>query len=161
MKNKYDKIMQRIKFQRLESHVSITSKDIRKLEKRLGHSLPEDYGIFLSKYGLTAGTGDVRFGILNDPDQDESSIEEFYGINPDDGRDLYDLREAFEHELPLEFLPIASSGAGHIVLALSGESEGEVYWWLTHGGSEDPYEDLELISHNFDQFMNSLHVSQD
>jgi hypothetical protein len=55
-------------------------------------------------------------------------------------------------------LPIADSPGGQICLGLQGETRGKVYWWDRSEPSENPNDNLELIGHDFESFINSLYV---
>ena len=156
--NKYENAMNRIGFYyiRGEEGCATTSEAVLNLEQAIGFPLPEDYKIFLMKYGLTAGRGLVRFGNLDDPTQPESTIGVFYGIRAGDSYDILSTKQGFDDDLPAEMLPIASSPGGQIVLCLAGENVGKVYWWPPHGGGNSAYEDLELIAYDVDRFVDSL-----
>jgi SMI1-KNR4 cell-wall len=158
MQNKYDSVMDRIKiyYVHKDQHAPPSEDDIRRFEKQIDSPLPADYRTFLAKYGLSAGGGITRFQNLNDPTQEESSVGVFYGLRPGDTYDLMDNWHMFKDDLPSGLLPIASSPGGQIVLSLSGDDAGRVFWWSQHRGSPDPYDDLELIAYDFDSFVNSL-----
>lgn len=159
MRNKYDQIMDRIRFRYIRGAGSLRDGQLEELEKAIGYSLPPDYRTFLSKYGITAGDGETRYGQLDNPDEEEeASVKVFYGILPGDGYDLLRIHEGFADLLPSHLLPIASSPGGQIVLSLAGPDAGRLYWWTPHRGSPDPHDDLIPIAYDFDTFMRSLRL---
>lgn len=159
--NKYDGVMRRINYYYVAGDGrAVSAGDVERLSSLIGHPLPDDYSVFLRKYGLTAGRGVVKFGNLDRPDEEESSVEVFYGIRADDSYDLLGTRESFADDLPSNLLPIASSPGGEIVLSLAGDNLGKAYWWSSHRGSANPYDDCELIAYSFDSFMNSLRLHE-
>lgn len=160
MTNRYDAVMHRIGAipVRGDSFRVLMEADVLGLEKQLGYALPDDYREFICKYGLSAWDGEVRFRNMDDPSEIETSVDVFYGIAPGDTYDLVYKKKLFGERLPPQFLPIASSPGGHIVLALTAPDRGNVYWWSPHRCSPDPRDDMELISRSFDSFVNSLTV---
>src|SRR5262249_20601995 len=111
MDNKYDAVMRRIGFYHIlkGDHAPISASDVNLFEADIGYPLPGDYKEFLLNYGLTAGRGITRFSNLDDPNQEETSVEVFYGLRPGDSRDLRNIRDGFGDDLPAHLLPIASS----------------------------------------------------
>ena len=144
MHNRYDSIMTRIGYSYLPGtgHGPTTNEAISQFEQAIGYDLPEDYKTFVQKYGFTMGRGGTRFGNLDNPDQDETSIGVFYGIGSDDSFGLLSKKEGFADDLPPHLLPIASSPGGQIVLSLAGQDVAKIYWWSPHRGSDDVYDDL-------------------
>lgn len=162
MGNKYDETMGRLNCHRIGAgdFTPPTAEDFQHFEQVIGYSLPGDYRAFLSKYGGTAGGGNTRFGNLDDPTQEESSVEVFYELRTGGRQDLLGKRESFGDVIPSHILPIASSPGGQIVLSLAGDDFGRLYWWSPHRGSADPYDDFELIAYDFDSFVNSLRIHE-
>lgn len=159
VKNRYDAVMSQIHASPIRGGGGFAQLDEARLtsvESRIGFPLPADYREFLSKYGFTAGTGDVRF---RDAESEiESSVGAFYGVDPEHRADLVGMKEGFGDRLPAWILPVASSAGGLFCLSLAGEDLGSIFWWSPHRGSPDPLDDLELVAPSFDAFINSLIV---
>ena len=161
METKYDAAMNRIRFKYVpqKTQRQPTEADIENLERTLGYSLPPDYRTFLAKYGLSTGSGIVHFGNLDDPDEEESSVGVFFGVQPGDSRNLLNQRSACVEVLdfPAHMLPIADGPGGMFVIALAGPGVRRIF------GSNIPDEptDFELIAYDFDRFINSLKLVED
>jgi len=159
--NKYDSVMQRIRYRYVPGQVPVTEDALREFEARIGYTLPADYRTFLLKYGMCAAAGGTRFRNTDDPEQIESSVNVFYGLKPGDTYDLFENRRILGDRLPAHLLPFASGSGGDFCVSLQGEDAGRIYWWYPHGGTDDPYEDLELVAHDFDGFIESLTVCEE
>jgi len=155
--------MDRINFRYVRGSGKLRQGAIEQLESDIGFVLPSDYREFISKFGITAGRGDVRYGQFESPEEEEASVEVFYGIKADDTYESYDLqniREGFEDVLPGHLLAIASSPGGQILLSLAGNDKAMVYWWAPDCGSPG-LDDLIPIARDFDTFMRSLRVHEE
>jgi hypothetical protein len=153
MDTPFDPVMSRIHYWYVSEPVPVRDDDIRSFEEELGCPLPASYRLFLKKYGLAAGKGDTRFSTGGEV---ASAVDVFYGFKPGDNYDIRDNWESYSDELPGNLLPIASGSGGQFLLSLAGEDKGTIYWWLPEYGPVDSTDDLEPVSDNFDQFVNSL-----
>jgi len=158
----HDEIMERIKYWVVGGggRQSLSAEDITRFEETIGFALPGDYRAFVTKYGGTAGGGHTCYSTDDDPDEADASVEVFYDLNPNGMYDLAGIRESFGDDVPRHLLPIASSPGGQIILSLSGEDRGQVYWWSPHRGSSEFYDDLIPISRTFDGFLCSLSLRE-
>ncbi len=154
--NAFDAVMSRIRYRHMAPPESVTDAELNLFEQQLGYSLPSSYRLFLMKYGLTTGTGDIRFTSLGSPGEIETSVEVFYGFKAGDLYDLRGARERYSDELPSHLLPIASGSGGQFLLSLSGADNGTIYWWLPEYGPVESMDNLEPIADSFERFINSL-----
>jgi hypothetical protein len=165
MHNKYDDLMDRIKYRYIRGNGQLHESSLKRLEIAIGYSLPPDYREFLSKFGFTAGGGRTHYGQFDNPDaEEEASVDVFYGIREDEAYESYDLQnihEGFGDVLPGHLLAIASSPGGQILLSLAGDDAGRVYWWTPEWGPPDPDEDLIPLAWSFDTFVRSLRLHEE
>ena len=137
-------------------------KEIHSLENHLGSRLPSDYREFVGKFGFSTSRDRIRI-----PDPLEiggagtSSLDVFYGLGSSGDYTLTSVSDNFSDRLPRTFLPIASSPGGQILLALSGDDYGKVFWWASGGQFDLWREGLELLSPTFDAFVRSLYLETD
>ena len=92
MENKYDAIMEKLAYGYLVGKGTEfpNPEMIRDAERELGTTLPDDYKEFLAKYGFAVGRRLISYGTVYDPLEPETSVNSFYGIQPDTGRHFTD-----------------------------------------------------------------------
>jgi SMI1 / KNR4 family (SUKH-1) len=138
----------------------VTESDVDSFEQRFGVALPRDYRAFLLEVngGRTARTHrEFDRGILN----------QLFSLNePKESRDLAAWNEHVHKDLKTSELIIVGvdDGGGEILLAVSGEHSGEV-WFQVH--DERPWDanprvlwhdrrDVRKLADSFTAFMSSL-----
>ncbi len=156
MNNAFDTVMARLQYRHVRQPAGVTELDLDDFERELGHPLPTGYRNFLQKFGFAVGDGDVRFTASGSPDEVETSVDVFYGLQPGDTYDIRRRRSAFADRLPDHLLPFTSGSGGEFCLCLTGVNAGKVYWWFQEQGEVDSEDDMEPIADNFEEFINSL-----
>ncbi|MES2354414.1 MAG: SMI1/KNR4 family protein [Pseudomonadota bacterium] len=133
--------------------------DIRKLERKLGLVLPEDYKVFLLKNN--GGRPIPKFfpieGFENNP---QGQIQDFFGLDdPIESCRLEWNYKTFAERLPQHLFPIACEDGGSLIcLSLSGSDKGAVYYWDLYGETQPPsYDNVYPIAETFKEFLDSLH----
>lgn len=156
MQNKYDPIMEKLNYQHIGGGARhpIGEEDISKLEMDVGCRLPVDYRTFLLKFG---GVGSKAGPFLvGDPAHPDASVDVFYGLDSNSSNSVLRIIDGLS--LPPDYLPIASSAGGLILIGIAGERTGRVYWFDPSGYAED---DPELLAQDFDSFLRSLSTRSD
>jgi hypothetical protein len=137
----------------------ITESDVVAFEKRLGHSLPEDYRRFLLEVngGYPASShASYAYGAINS----------LFSLN--DTIDANDLlqRHIYNGWLPsLDLLCIGYDDGAHIHIAITGEHRGEI--WLQNIANPRPTDsnprvywfdrrDMKKLADSFEQFVGTL-----
>ena len=186
MSNKYSSIIEKLKGRYSDDLLigpSVDEAHLNAVEARIGHLLPSDYRIFLSKYaGIRFEC--AEFPLLRDGRNAEASFFLFYGsgenetladlyhqsienygfIESNDGSEYYPglhlVRDTTDKitkvDWPKELLPIGcDEGGNQICLALFGLRPGAIFFWRN---APFPNKDnLYLIANSFDEFMHLLY----
>jgi len=148
--------------------------DLKKFEKTLGTTLPDEYRKFLLKYN--GGYPNPAFIDIpkNDycryPDDMGTSVEFLCGIHKDPalvGIDLaymIDKYKITEQQMPDELLPIGGDIMVNLIcIGLQGQYRNKVYYW-DQDWAADPekenqpfWKNVTEISESFDKFLEDLH----
>lgn len=154
----FEAVMTRIRAARVDGEPfrTLDEATVAEAEREIGFPLPADYRAFVRRYGLAAGTGDVKFRNVDNEEELETSVDVFHQIRRGARQDLAGTKRAFEDFLPAHLLPIATGSGGHFCLSLHGNDIGCIYWWSPHSASLDPADDFELVGRDFSSFVNSL-----
>ncbi len=153
---KYDAQMEKLGTYFLRGHLELSSEVIDEFERELGFTLPEDYRGFLSGYGLSTHRGYPTWPDLRRPGKPGGGIDWWYGLNPNESRDLLKKWKGFRGRIPPYLLPIAESPGGQICLCLADADRGKLFWWDRSEPYTDPQRNLKFIAGDFDTFINSL-----
>jgi len=136
----------------------VTSDDIRKLESKVGATLPGEYSAFLMRNN--GGRPDPKFfpiqGFSNNP---FGQVQDFFGIDdPVESCRLDWKYRTFLGRLPEGFFPIACEDGGSLIcIALTGPNMGRIYYWDFYGETSPPtFSNVFLIAETFQQFLDSL-----
>jgi SMI1 / KNR4 family (SUKH-1) len=156
MANKYDAQMEKLRTYFLSGNLEVSSEVIDEFEREIGFTLPEDYREFLSRYGLSAQRGYPTWPDIRRPGEPGGGVDWWYGLNPTESRDLLRNWKGFRGRIPSHLLPIAESPGGQICLCLAGEKRGKLFWWDRSEPHAELGQNLTLIAHDFDTFINSL-----
>lgn len=135
--------------------------EINDFEQKWNINLPENYKNFLLENNGGRPAEDLTFPIKNDPPLNLGVINFFYGINAGEHNDLDKEMRVHEDRVPKGFVPIAGDPMGNeICLAVSGEHEGEVYFWEheeeAEDGEEPTMQNMYLVANSFEEFLNNL-----
>jgi len=140
----------------------VTESEIAEFEKRYGHQLPDDYRRFLL---------DVNGGRLDKSRRefDAGVVNRLFSLNDpeDDSRDLTTRAERARRDLPSPDLLFVGhdDGGARILIALSGEHQGEVWMQITTDARPpdanprvdwDSRRDMRKLADSFEAFMGSL-----
>ncbi len=135
-----------------------SDEEVAAVEGIIGQSLPSDYAEFYRKYGGCMMWESGMFPVeLNSGEIQHKYMDFFYGWAPPSPRDLIWAYTNYTDDwgVPKHLLPIgADEGNNLVCLAISGESRGCVYHWLS---------DEKILTHvanSFDEFMAVLQVAR-
>lgn len=187
MNSPYDSIMARFRVRQLRGG-PLSEDLVRSVENQLGYRLPEQYRDFLIKYNLYLIRGGAWFPDPERPGKPGGKVEFFFGINPQDPDDSYNLlnvrgnlREGLlqrgqwveadaamlelakrmsRPRIPDNILPIAQASGCKICISLDGPNIGKIYISDPDSQEENPYKNLSLIADDFYSFMNSLYKEE-
>lgn len=142
---------------------SISETDIAEAESAIGATLPADYRAFLLQYnGGEIEPALFRFTYQDDGDDGEGEITSFQSIGADDPpADLVStvLFQRDELDLPKHLVPIAFCNEDEVLLAVSGDDAGKVYYWyMIESGFDGDH--FEFIANSFQQFLDGLEPAE-
>lgn len=111
-----------------------SEEDFKRLESRLGGSIPTDYHDFLQRYGAAIlGKGElVVMAPISEPCPwgTEVGPEYFYALDQKREGSLEEQLSAYEARLPQGVLPLVSDAGGNqICLDVAGAFPGSVWFW--------------------------------
>lgn len=138
---------------------------INHFEKVLKITLPLDYRAFMLKYdgGIPEFT---TFNILED--NNASVLSELFGLDtPLVTSSLEYNRCLYQDRIPADLLPIGGDVFGNrVVLGIKGERYGKIFFWDHENEAEEQasqiyYDNIFLISENFNTFLSELKVSME
>ena len=93
-------------------------------------------------------------------DEGEILVNKFYGIG-DMKSNLGKVFEVLEGEILEDFISIGNeSGGSEILLGVSGEYQGKVYFWIHDIGPEDEMDNMFILAESFNEFFNNLYESK-
>jgi SMI1-KNR4 cell-wall len=102
---------------------------IARLEQKLGYALPESYRQFLLQFN--GGKPEKRLLTFVERDHEATAAIKYFFADCDIG--LYSIEvklKTYSGRIPEGYLPIACDSFGNLLLlSLSGEHRGEVYFW--------------------------------
>lgn len=135
----------------------ISLRDVKKFELEYNVGLPKQYVDFL----LENNGGYPKESNFKISDDDgESLVNKFYGIG-DMKSNLAKVFEILEGEIPDDFISIANDpGGNEILLGVSGEYQGKVYFWLHDIEQENEMDNMFILANSFDEFFNNLYESE-
>jgi SMI1/KNR4 family protein SUKH-1 len=152
----------------------VTVDAVRRLERQLGHELPEDYRCFLLEVngGRPARTHRTFVMQRAGRHRDETTLDTLHSLDdPDEDHDLA-AHQLFRHEdYPENGLRIGYDAFGSaLVLILSGPHRGEVWYFDIEDDSEDrptdrvewfDRRDVWKLADSFAEFMAGLRPLED
>ncbi|WP_165822340.1 SMI1/KNR4 family protein [Paenibacillus montanisoli] len=142
-----------------------TSKEsIEAFQNKYRLKLPADYSMFL----LDTNGGDPEPNFLEMDKKSEldmifTSIDSFFGFGLGYD-DMFNQFEIHREALPHDSLPICRAAGGNlIVLSLSAEHYGEIFFWDHEIAPEDRAEinDLQFIADSFSEFLDRMQPDTD
>ncbi|MEP9405832.1 SMI1/KNR4 family protein [Peribacillus frigoritolerans] len=120
-------------------------------------TLPKQYVDFLLEYN--GGYPQESIFKISD-DEGESLVNKVYGIG-DMKSNLAKVFEILEGEIPDGFVSIANDpGGNEILLGVSGEYQGKVYFWIHDIEPEDEMGNMFILADSFAEFLNNLYDSE-
>lgn len=135
----------------------ISLQDLKRFEQEYDVTLPKQYVDFLlennggypqeSNFKISEGEG-------------ESLVNKFYGIGDMKGN-LAKVFDILEGEIPEGFLSVANDpGGNEILLGISGEYRGKVYFWIHDIEPEDEMGNMFFLADSFSEFFSNLYESE-
>ena len=140
---------------------SVGPEAIELFECFLGRKFPKDYRDFLLQYNGGSVVPNC-FDFLNG--QPGSLVHFFMKINSKDiYNDLLSNIRTFNQRIPTSFISIAGDPFGNqVCIAISGPEYGKIYFWDHENEADDgepaTMDNMTLITQNFSDFLNSLHL---
>jgi hypothetical protein len=146
-----------------EGYPEINEEYIRRLEAVLKGPIPETYRQFLSlqkRVTMPSVTASVTC-----VDGEDTTVELFFGVDPDGTYDLIGNYESYEGRVPPTLLPIAEDGFGNLIcLGIAAADRGRVYFWDHEAelGPDAPHRrNLHEIAESFEGLIDSLQVDDE
>jgi len=149
--------------------------EIQIVESVIGNRLPDDYVAFMEEYN----------NFMPDPPRpicfkvdwkgkkvapfDEASIGSWEEINKNKDNSIIEAIKilwapSFEI-IPHDVIPIGGDGGGGLILlGISGENYGKVFYWFDgcpYEPGEPSYENIGFVANNFTEFLESLYPCDD
>lgn len=165
-----------------ENFTPMSESEVEAVEVGLGLRLPDPYRKFLLTFGACSPKEIVVYDpVLRLPSEISTSgkgnLAIFYG-DESDVDDAYSIQrriQVFSGRVPANLIPIADNGGGsQILLGISGEEAGKVYFWdlnnepfdeedymEDYGMARPPeamFENVYLIAQSFGDFLERLEV---
>lgn len=141
----------------LSVNQKISLQDIIQFEQEYEVTLPKQYVDFLLEYN---GGFPQESNFKLPDDEGESLVNEFYGIG-DMKSNLGKVFEVLEGEIREDFISIGNDpGGNEILLGVSGEYQGKVYFWIHDIEPEDEMDNMFILAGNFTEFFNNLYESE-
>ena len=144
----------------VDSEKSVGVEALKVFESFLGAKLPKEYFEHLLNYNGGYPQPDA-FNFLDGGTA--SSVQEFYKLNSKDAyNDLIQNYKMFQDRIPTELIAVGCDpGGNQICLAINGQDFGKVLFWdhefEADNGETPTYENIRLISKNFNSFLESLY----
>ena len=152
-----------------EVNNQVTIDDIKKVEKELSVSFPEDYKKHILKYN---GGHPVKnsYPIIEIYDFDrygwgkstiyDCEIAWFYAINNED-YDIVKENKFFEDRIPNNFIAIGEGSGGDLIcISIREKDYGKVYFWGHDWDIGPNFVSHVLIANSFADFINSLYETE-
>lgn len=172
--NKYQKKMKSLQCYDLAETIGmrkdVSQEDIQELQRQTNCELPKDYIEFVKMYGGFSFEEYVNFTYLekNPRDSDKGDIDVFFGFFLENiSYDIIHEYRCYCERIPVNCLPIASAGGNVVCLSVKGNDKGSVYLWdhnseeAVEEGEEPGTSNIYLLSHSFDNFINSLDIDRE
>jgi hypothetical protein len=148
----------------------IVAEDVRDVEAKLGHAMPEDYAAFLLRYneGAVSFGKNAAFRVPGDPG-DLIGVDTFHSLLMEDKAPGYDLWTNYRMEqglIPSWLLPvIGDAGGSYACVAISGLRRGQVFYWehelIDYENVETSMQNVLFVAESFDQFMDMFEIFDD
>jgi hypothetical protein len=156
MSTEYDREAQRLELRHLEPYPTKSLDELQSVEKQLSVekqrsvTLPDDYKVFLSKFGSTASSKKMVLSGMNRSDR-YMAIEICYGVNSTK-YDIVRENRLQEERIPPGFVAIGEGPNNVICLSLADADYGSIY----HVSFDT--DELTLLSTSFDGFIRRIHL---
>jgi hypothetical protein len=152
-----------------------TESQVSALERKLQATLPADYRAFLTtKNGGRPKCEETRFGDVVFPVQwqgqawapamAEALLHGFYSLNDKSPLAWKSAEEGFltQRRVPRDLIPIGlDRGSNQVLLGISGERRGKVFFWAkdhepVDDYEEPTYENVGFVANSFAEFLEKL-----
>lgn len=140
-----------------------TENEIAACERKIGRPIPEPYRSFLREHN--GGEPEpYTFAWTNESGRQVlAQVRSFFSV-ADDEEGLVECFETYRNRVPEDLFPIASeAGSNLVLLGVSGEHLGRVYYWDHNWEASDgepaTYRNVHPLAENFQAFLASLQNS--
>ncbi|KZL15445.1 SMI1 / KNR4 family protein [Pseudovibrio axinellae] len=143
----------------LDASTGLDEAGLATLEKKLGLALPADYRSFLSQQNGGRPVPECFSFLDDDGPYSDSLVDWFLSVGTDDPSDLLDYCSMYveDERVPSHMLPIAHDPFGNLILlSLSGDDAGAIYFWDHENEGDADYSNLNYIGKNLDHFLERL-----
>lgn len=139
---------------------SITVKDVRSFEKKVGFKLPEDYVQFLVEANGGVPNSCTYIAL---PETDVAMLDALMGIGRERGFSLEFGVDEFSDVLPENSIIIGRDPGGNAFLLVQNPEAGGIYFWDRGGliAASDDDSNLYFVAETFTEFLSRLRPSQE
>jgi hypothetical protein len=145
---------------------ALNESDLAEFESKIGYSLPVEYREFLMLYN--GGKPVPDFFRVPDWEYEETYVTELKGLANGKSVDLSELFDLLHDRLPKGFIAIGSDpGGNQILLSLSKDTKGQVYFFDHENEPEDAADDVKgypniyLVAKSFNEFLKNLYSNDE
>src|SRR3954470_16861076 len=149
----------------------ITADDVRELETKLGHRLPEDYAAFMRRFneGPFRFAKPVQFRLPGGELPGSIALEAFHFPLLEDRAPGYDLWTNYRDQqglMPAYLLPVIGDALGsYVCVAISGPRRGAVFFWehelIDYDRQEPTDEGVFFVAPSFDAFLDLIEIDDE
>lgn len=149
----------------LNTKESLNRKSIEKVEKTIACKLPDEYKYFLSIHN--GGHPEPCYfriawsGQEWEENWQTDKIHYFLAVHEGDISNFIEYFKDYKDRIPTDTVPIAYDPGGNLILlGISGENTGKVFFWLQYFESDEDetpdYNNVGFIANSFNEFINTL-----
>lgn len=147
--------------QSIKSNGTVSIEKIQNFENQNGIEFPQDYVSFLQKHNGGKPHPHTFEYKLHDGRSWTGGVRDLFGFDLDNFKNIDFFADMRGDRVPENMIPIGvDDGGNFILLGLSGQAEGKVYFWDHNEESEDgdpPTDDnVYFMANNFTEFLNNL-----
>jgi cell wall assembly regulator SMI1 len=141
------------------SKTGATQESIQRLEREIGHNLPDDYRRFLADFNGGEPEPSV-FTFATNEGQSDSSVRYFLALDPNvRNYNVGDFLKRYRDRLPKGVIPIACDSFGNLVLIdVGAKATGNVYFWdhEKENMKEATWDNISIVAKSFTAFEHAL-----
>ncbi len=135
--------------------------DIERVERQLDVAIPSAYRQFLKQHDGAR----PKSNCFSPSKRWGAGVTDFLGVGPYDNAGLLQAQETYRDRVPAWLLPVAETEGGNLILiALSGDDAGAVYFWdheqEAEEGEPPTTDNLHRLADSFDDYLGELRHGQ-